>query len=319
MNTTTVKPKRKKRVKSNYFSEKEMINLVREYQLYCDDESFSKIAPSILELINGMINKQFSYNHHILNNRNDAIAECFIAIINSLQRYDPNRGRLFAYLNRITKNTLMKYYVRSRKVKDKEKSYTDIISGINEDNIDDDNVIMSFGIKSVNTYVDDSYDLDYNLRIYPQCKNVRLKVDDTVNIIHKYLYDLKDVIFYFVDNDSAVNKLVEDIKASPYVEFEFNYNKVLISDEMFYSVLINNLYEFINNIILYTEKKYENYIYKSENDIIYDGQWSNRAIGYIRRIVKSKLKKDNLARYYNIDDLTNFIKYLIIKRYEYDE
>ena len=47
------------------------------------------------------------------------------------------------------------------------------------------------------------YDLDYNLRIYRKYKNIRFKVDNTINIVYKYLYDLKDVIFNLIDNNSG--------------------------------------------------------------------------------------------------------------------
>lgn len=318
MKTGAVKT-RKKSKSNNYFSEKEMINYVKEYQLQRNDESFSKIAPSILELINGMINKQFSYNHHILNNKNDAIAECFIEIINSLNRYDPERGRLFAYLNRITKNTLMKYYTRSRRIKDKEKNYIDLIANIDDDDVDNDNIVMSSGMRYLNLYVDDLYDLNYNLKLNPSYKNVTLKVDNTINIIYKYLNNIKDIILYYVNDEKAISRLVDDITISSDIDFDFNYNNILISNKMFYTSLINNLYEFINKVLVYIERKYGDYINKDESNITYNGRWSNRAIGYVRRIIRSKLKKDNLARYYGVDNLVNFIQYLVMKRYEYDE
>ena len=66
------------------------------------------MKPSIDGLINGMINKEFYRNYHIKNNRYDAYTECIYEILNSLERYDPDKGRVYAYFNRIVKNSLLK-------------------------------------------------------------------------------------------------------------------------------------------------------------------------------------------------------------------
>jgi len=304
-----------------YFSEKDMIKYVREYQLKKDGESFKKIKPSILKLINGMINKQFSYNYHIQNNRGDVEAECFIEILRALDRYDPEKGRLFAYLNRVAKNTMMKYYKHSRKIRDREKTYTDVVGNFDESNTSGDDAAMSSSMKWANLYVDDTYDLDTKLRLNPSCSSTTLRVDDTINIIYNYLCSVRDAVAYFVNNKNAVDDLIKDINLSTDIDFNFtnSYSGVILSEKMFYTMLINRLYEFINTVVLYIESRYRDYIRKDDSSVAYDGRWSRRAVGYVRKIVKTKLKNDSLTRYYKADDLVNFIKYLVKKRYGYGE
>jgi len=309
------------KAKGNYFKEKEMIELVKEYQKRRDNDSFKKIQPGILSLIDGMITKQFSYNHHIQNSKKDAIIECFMEILKALDRYDPDKGRLFAYMNRIAKNTLMKYYRNSRKIKDREQSYTDIIFSIDDPNVDVDNVVLASSIKNLDLVINETSDLNSELKLNPSPKNVTLTVEDTCIIIYKYLRNLKETLLFYIHNPEVIDKLIEDIRLSPDVNFDFTnkYNETLVSEKMFYFNLISSLQVLVDNILLYLEKRYAGKLSKNENDVTYNGRLSPRMIGYVRKITKTKLKKENLARYYDVDDLVYFINFLIERRYVYDE
>lgn len=303
--------------KKNYFSEKEMISLVSLYKENKNNKIFAKIEPVINKLINGMINRQFSYNYHIINNRKDVISECYYEILISIERYDPERGRLYAYLNRIIKNTLMKYYVKSRKIKDKESNYTDLSRNIADDNdLDLDQFIISMGINNTDEIINSEYDTNENIFIKPNPKNVTLKIDTTVNIMYNYINDIKEIVKFYLDNEYAIDYIINDIHFNNNIEFSlFDENEqIFLTKKEFYYNIIENYHSFLNNIINFLKCNYKEYISKEPEN--YDGYWSNRAIGYIRKFVNVKLKNDNLAKKYDVTELVSFINYLIKTRYK---
>lgn len=106
---------RKKSESNIYFQEKEMLNCISNYREKKDPKILNPYVQQCSLLIKGMINKEFWGNSYIKNNEEDVIQECLFEIIKSMQRYDPDRGRLFAYTNRICKNTLLKIYGKSQK------------------------------------------------------------------------------------------------------------------------------------------------------------------------------------------------------------
>ncbi len=77
----------KKVKKENYFSEKDVLNLVKLYKFSENrnnkNEIFCKMSKPIQQMIDGMINKEFYYNDIVKNNRNDIHSECFVEIIKS--------------------------------------------------------------------------------------------------------------------------------------------------------------------------------------------------------------------------------------------
>lgn len=111
-------PKLNKKVKkTDYFSEKDILILVKDYKINKNNLTFQKMSKPIDQMIDGMINKEFYHNDIVKNNRNDIHSECFIEILRSLEKYDPEKGRVFAYLNRIVKNTILRCYNKTKKNK----------------------------------------------------------------------------------------------------------------------------------------------------------------------------------------------------------
>lgn len=303
-----------KKKKSNYFIEKEMIALVREYKATKSDKIFNQIAPILDTLINGMINKEFSYNHHIKNNRNDVISECMVEIIKSLNRYDPDRGRLFAYLNRIVKNTLLKYYTNSRKVKDKEMTYTDLTRNMTEDSSED----TPFKISMSNNNESAEKDIDINALITPKPKpkNVILDVDTSIYITYQYLIYVKESISFYLNNTNILYDLVDKLKYETTVVFDFNkYYKnknIQPTENVLYKTILESLDISLSNILIWMKSTYADILIDEPKS--FDGELSNRAVGYIRSFVKKKLKKENLIKHFAIEDLINLIQYLVYQR-----
>lgn len=321
MNTTTGMVKNKS---NNYFSEKEMIKLVKQYK-NGDESSFNEFYKSINKLINGMLNKEFSYNTYIINNRDDVIAECMYEIIRSLKRFDPDKGRLYAYLNRIIKNTAIKYYNKYKKTKTYELSYTDLIKNIDSegDDINLDNIVFSISMKVFNTQADDSFN-SQDFKLKPMCKNIPLELEESIYIIYKYLSNLKDCLnFYYtnVKNDDIINDMIYKIENDLDLNIEFKFNSLFKSKKRFYRELITNIYQSLSNILTFIENKYGKIINKDENTINYDGIISKRSVGYLRNIVNNYIMENHyLAEKYGADNIVKFIDYLVKERYRsYDD
>lgn len=307
--------KTKNKPKSNYFIEKEMIELVRLYKATEDDAIFLKIAPILDTLINGMINKEFSYNYHIKNNRSDVISECMYEILKSMKRYDPDKGRLFAYINRIVKNTLIKYYTNSRKVRDKELIYTDLAKNSPEEAEDD--TAVKVGLNNNGKVIEDFTTTEESLQMNPKMKNVTLDINTSIYITYKYITHIKESIQFYLDNPEILKDVISGLKYEPRVSFDFLHyyeNKTnKIADYTIYKTVIESLSISLNNILCWMKSNYSAVI-DSEPES-FDGEMSNRAIGYIRNFVKKKLKKENLVNHFDINDLIELIQYLTYKRH----
>lgn len=303
--------KKKPAKKTQYFLEKEMNELVRIYKKDKTNEKvFSQIEPGLYGIINGMINKQFYRNYHIKNNRVDATADCMHAILTSLDRYDPDKGRLFAYTNRIVKNTLMSYYRRSRKVRDNEMNYTDLSRNMDENSTDDDNALKIAMKGEFNT------DVTTGEQMLTSCtlKNVVLPIDTSIFIIYKYIKYLRESTNFFNTDEKKYKDLIDEMVYDTTIEFDFeNYIDSIIMDKYeiykkILEILDNSLFE----IKLWLEENYEEVLLEEPES--FNGSISNRAIGYIRNFVTEQLQS-NITKKYNVYDLTQFLQYIVYKRH----
>jgi len=301
--------------KSNYFVEKEMLDLIYLYRVTGDELVFTKIMPVLNILINGMINKEFSYNYYIKNNRDDVISECMYEILKSLKNYDPDRGRLFAYINRIVKNTLIKYHFKFRKIRNKELIYTDLVKNPSEE-VEDD-IAIKIGLNNSDKVIEDFTITEDLLQLNPKMKNVILDINTSIYIIYKYITYLKESIQFYLDNPEILKNLILDLKYEPRVTFDFSYyykNKTnKISDYRIYKFILESLFISLNNILSWFKLNYPTII-DSEPES-FDGKLSDRAIGFIRNFVKKNLKKENLVNYFDINDLIELIQYLTYERH----
>lgn len=117
--------KTKKQLSVNYFDEdnfrNEILPKIRNGSVL--PNSFVK---DIFSITDGMINTEFRNNVYVLENREDLKHECFLEVLKSLKRYDGEKGRSFAYFNRIIKNTLLKWYHNNAKIQSKEVKIVDV-------------------------------------------------------------------------------------------------------------------------------------------------------------------------------------------------
>lgn len=286
--------KTKNKNNKNYFNEKEMIEFLKVFRQTKDEKVFEKLNFGIKNIVNGMINKQFSYNSFIKNNKKDAEAECISEIYKSLERFDVEKGRLFAYVNRIAKNTLLKYQNIVRKINHFETIYTDIIHSENIESADDVfNRIIS------------------NQTGIPNAKIKKvMSVDKSLCVIYKYFVHIKNVTSYFLNNSENLKKLVNIIKYDHNIDFNFYSEETVsfVSDEIRYLLIIENIDTILTDIIYWLEKEYSKEIRlepEYNNSII-----SPRAVGYIKKHVKNNMKKQKVFKNLSVDDLVEFINYI---------
>lgn len=301
----------------NYFPETEMVDILKEYKMTKSDETFKLMEPRFIAIINGMINKEFSYNSYIKNNREDAIANCLLAIMSSYQRFDPEKGRLYAYTNRIVKNTLRKMSEKLAKLQSKEVTYTDINMYVESENNTEDNVI-NISLSSDDTVSNDTSEIS---NILEKCtlKNVTLDAKSTINIVYFYIKYVKDTTAFFLKNSYYMDELIKDIIYDADISFDFNkYINQGISEKRFYHNLIEHIDFVLDTLLKWINCKYHNYLIDEPES--FDGKLSDRVIGNIRTFIITTFNGLTLGSKLDADELIYFIQYITINRYlKYDK
>lgn len=306
----------KKVKKENYFSEKDVLNLVKLYKFSENrnnkNEIFCKMSKPIQQMIDGMINKEFYYNDIVKNNRNDIHSECFVEIIKSLEKYDPERGRIFAYLNRIVKNTVLRYYNKRKKINEKEMIYT-TFSKNTEEEVDND-IILNLGN---NTY--------HNEETFSEQENIQSLISNKTHtsqesyyIIYYYIKQLKNNIKIYLDNDDLRNELLEDIKIDPNVTFDFNkYSQTnLLTDKLVFSRILSYLNITFSKLLSWIEKYYSKSLVKEPKT--FDAKLQQRTINTIKNYVNDYISHSKLTSYYSIEDMIQLIRYIMDRNIKYN-
>ena len=301
---------------SVYFIEDEMVEVLKEYRFTKSEKVFEKIEPKIVAIINGMINKEFSYNTFIKGNREAAISECMIEILKSYHRFDPDKGRLYAYTNRIVKNTLIKFYNKNTKLSTKEITYTDLNSLVdNEEDIGDDNVFKLGNIVSNEVCDDTSAVAEENALAKASQKNVVLDSETSVYIIYTYLIYIVEAMQYYLNNKNNIHDLIKHITYDYKINFDFTkyYYQTNISADLFYFNLIENLNFVFNNLLQHIKCKYNNILNKEPET--FDGKISNRVIGNIKKFIVNSFNDNILSFKFNTNELISFVEYIVKYRY----
>lgn len=306
----------KKIKKENYFSEKDVLNLVKLYKFsdskHNKNEIFCKMSKPIQQMIDGMINKEFYYNDIVKNNRNDIHSECFVEIIKSLEKYDPERGRIFAYLNRIVKNTVLRYYNKRKKINEKEMIYT-TFSKNTEEEVDND-IILNLGN---NTY--------HNEETFSEQENLQSLISNKTHtsqesyyIIYYYIKQLKNNIKIYLDNDVLRNELLEDIKIDPNVSFDFDkYSQTnLLTDKLVFSRILSYLNITFSKLLSWIEKYYSKSLVKEPKT--FDAKLQQRTINTIKNYVNDYISHSKLTSYYSIEDMIQLIRYIMDRNIKYN-
>lgn len=291
-----------------YFPEKDMVELLKEYQQTKSEEVFNKMMPKLTAIINGMINNSFSYNTYIKKNIDDARSECVYEIITSYKRYDPERGRLYAYTNRIVKNTLLKYSKKIENMQNKESTYTDINSRISE--MSQTNYNAEENIFNLCTnYADDETMIE---NIFNNISNnKRVDISSSIYIIYNYVNHVNDIIKFFIHNPDEYSKVLENISYDTTVEFNMfeYYEYTILTKKEFYFNLLDNLYFVTQTLKNWINDNFEiKNISEPEN---YTGIISDRMLCYIRKYVVDNFKDNILNDNMNREDIIKFMNYVI--------
>lgn len=298
----------------NYFPEEDMVKTLELYKQTKADKYFDILKPKLVAVINGMINKEFSYNEYIKTNRDVVTSECLFAIIQSYNRFDTNKGRLFAYTNRIIKNTLLKCYNKNIQIKKRESTYTDINSTLlNSDDIksEEDN-IFNVSLMGESGVIDDTYTI-HNALETVMSKSHSLDVASSMYIIYDYVKYIKDAVDYFLE-EKNFRQLIHDSKFESEAKFDFSdyYNRIFTNQEIFYRNLLENIQYTLTSVLDWIRCNYSDVINKEPEN--YNGNFSNRAIGSVKRFIISSFAV-TLGNKIDSDELVNFIKYITYKRW----
>lgn len=301
---------------AQYFDEKKVSQFLQEYQRTRDNKVFDEIQTEILAVINGMINKHFIHNKAVYLNRDDAISFVYVEILKSLDNFDPEKGRAYAFINMIAKRSLINFYLKKTRVTNKELTYTDLTKNIDdtENGFDIDNIVdmnVDYTLENDNELFDNTQPISGYKR------NAVIPVDESLIIIYKYLKNIQDCFSFFKNDDIALNRLINDIDYDVNACFCFtNISTQKKRKFLTYYNIISQVDILIQRILIYIKNRFN----INENRIIenYDGTLSNRAISYIRTTVDKYLNKDDncLTNYFNTSELIAFINYVVQYRAE---
>lgn len=223
-----VRKRRKKGSGNQYFNEEalktQIIPIIR-----LKGQLPVSFVNSIFQITDGMINSEFRNNVFVLENRDELKQECFFEVLKSLQKYDINKGRFFAYLNRIIKNTLLKLYYKHNRISTKEVKVFDLLRNLEVD--DEMTSEEAFTLASSNT--------NTSPLIIKQNSNLFAKVFDTdttrENAKKKKEQDEVAIILsmhvYIKEILSCLDRVISDETVNDYI-----LRNVLLSGENDYLV-----------------------------------------------------------------------------------
>lgn len=306
-------PKLNKKVKkTDYFSEKDILILVKDYKINKNNLTFQKMSKPIDQMIDGMINKEFYHNDIVKNNRNDIHSECFIEILRSLEKYDPEKGRVFAYLNRIVKNTILRCYNKTKKINSKEMLYTNFCK--NQDEEFSDDIILNLGS---NNY--------HNIETFSEQENVQslgskrsLSSSESYYVIYHYIKQLKENIVIYINNTDLREKLLIDIKSDANVVFDFSkYSQTnLLTDKLIFIRILKHLDITLSKLIKWIEKYHSKCL--SQEPSTFNAKLQQRTINAIKKYVNNFISFSRLTDYYSIEDMIQLIRYIMDRNIKYN-
>ena len=291
-----------------YFNEKEMKNHLKRYKEYNDKSSQEQLIIGVAAVINGMINKEFYHNKYVKNNRSDMINECVIEVIKSLDRFDPNKGRIFAYVNRIVKNTLVRAYNKNTKIFHHENTFTDIFNLANNScngELTDNEAenAVKIGMHSLRTQ--DSQEV----KVVPiDKKRVDISEEESALISYVFFSEANKKLDLLKYDKQIRNELYEHMKTDPNLKFDFKENIHI------YTNIINMASDIIHLQLNWLEFNFPNI---SETCINLNHDMTNFKISknFMRKIRKvtreSKYLPKDFYDKFNIEDIIKFIIYVL--------
>jgi hypothetical protein len=221
------KPRKKDSIR-NYFDEDRAKNNIELYYQTNNMRYVEELYNDFVNVIKGMINKEFSSNNIIKDKelQQDAISSCLLEIYKSisLKRFKTEKGRVFGYVNRIIKNTLLQFYIKN--IKNKEIPITSI--NVNSDDTEMSNNEAMDLLKETNKEKNNIENIGTNIRIFDFMKDDSKTKDKTLKRCKKdftYLYNF-------------------------FNQISININKVLTTETEY-----NKFYNYINSVLDFDEYK----------------------------------------------------------------
>ncbi|OQA45003.1 MAG: hypothetical protein BWY47_02149 [Bacteroidetes bacterium ADurb.Bin302] len=192
-------------------------------------------------------------------------------------------------------------------------TYTELTRNMSEEAEEDTPIKISM---SNNNGSNESIDINSMVTPKPKPKNVTLDIDTSIYLTYQYLLYVKEAVQFYLDNVNILNDTVKKLKYETKISFDFNrYYKnknIQPSDTLLYKTILESINISLNNIMSWVKSTYSDVI--KEEPKSFDGELSNRAIGYVRSFVKKKLKKENLVKHFEIEDLIELLQYLVYQR-----
>ena len=185
-------------------------------------------------IADGMINTEFRNNTFVLEYRDELKNECFYEVLKSLRNFNCDKGRAFAYFNRIIKNTLLKIYYKNHRLKTKEIDFFSIsVLNDNSYSLDEalENIPEIYNKKvcnltdelNVNKYESNIFSINFNTDYSKINKLVKKNqnIDNIDSAVHKYL---SNIIFHI---DEILNDDIKFLNFFNYLKYDLQFKHVI--------------------------------------------------------------------------------------------
>lgn len=257
---------------SNYFNEEDTRVLLSKYYNTNDEKILEDIIINLKPIILGMINKCFSYNSYIKDNYEDVFQECLLNIFIVLKnkKIKTQKGKIFSYINRVVKNTILIFDGKTRKYEENVITFNNLSSNLEQQDKDENDF-------------DDLIDVLYNEE-KTYSNNIKPN-----NVINNELVSITLVYIWLKELNNLLIKLNKDFF---YNELKYNNNTNENIDYLYYNEIIEDLKNIIGDILNKFECR-SNYFKNIKKDINYYLLHKNYKfpINLLRKILKTNDKK----------------------------
>lgn len=257
---------------SNYFNEEDTRVLLSKYYNTNDEKILEDIIINLKPIILGMINKCFSYNSYIKDNYEDVFQECLLNIFIVLKnkKIKTQKGKIFSYINRVVKNTILIFDGKTRKYEENVITFNNLSSNLEQQDKDENDF-------------DDLIDVLYNEE-KTYSNNIKPN-----NVINNELVSITLVYIWLKELNNLLIKLNKDFF---YNELKYNNNTNENIDYLYYNEIIEDLKNIISDILNKFECR-SNYFKNIKKDINYYLLHKNYKfpINLLRKILKTNDKK----------------------------
>jgi len=245
-------------------------------------------------------------------NRSDIKSECFFEILKSLEKYDPDKGRVFAYFNRIVKNTILRHAIKIQKRSNKEMSYTNFSKNREEELSDD----MVLNLGECTYHNEETFSEQETIQSLGPKKS--LSSQESYFIIYNYIKILQENLSVYIDDQELKFKLLEDVKKDPNVTFDFaKYSQSnLLNDNLVFTRILSAINITLSELLIFLQKKFSKSI--TSEPLSFNAKIQQRTINTIKNYVNNSISHSKLTSSYSIEDVIQLIIYIIDRNLKYD-